>query len=264
MQTQRAAHDLPLDSHCDISVVSDNGEFRISGGSGGSAPVTEHGMAAALDAVFARLHCAALDRFADHIRIHAASGMGPDGMVLLVGEKRAGKTTLAVHLMLQGFEMLGDEMVLLRNGVAVTFPRRFNLRQSALALLPGLQKVTAGVPDGQLVAVDPLLAGQPWRIRPAPVAAVVFIEPNHGEPAHAGPTRLHACPKLDMVRRVLPQCSPPGARPNTWVADLCRTINRATTVTLSLGDLPSATEAMRGLLTSLPAGHHLPPPLRFG
>jgi len=54
--------------------------------------------------------------------------------------------------------------------------------------------------------------------------------------------------KLDMIGRVLPQCTPPqSARPG-WVADLCATINAAETALLQIGDLASATNVLRGML----------------
>lgn len=244
---QHADHDIPLVERVDMSVLWEDGEYRIGGG--GAGVDTEFNLGTAVDTLIARMHHAALRPFATHTRIHAASGIGPDGMVLLVGDKRSGKTTLAAHLLLQGFEMLGDELVLLRGGQAVTFPRRFYLRPAALDLLPGLGSLAGGAPsaendrEGRMVAVDPPMLGRPWRIRPAPIAAVVFIEPNH-----TGTSRIATCPKLEMVRQVLAQCSPPASAGAGWVSDLCRTINRCTTVTAHLGDLPTATEALRRFL----------------
>jgi len=222
-------------------------EYRISGG--GYPDEFELSLPVAFNTLFSRLHDRAIGNMADHTRIHAASGLGSRGMFLLVGEKWAGKTTLAMHLLLHGFDIVGDELVLLQGGTAITFPRRFYLRYTALELLPSLVDSTRGAPfvnaeiQGRLLAIDPLTLGRPWRIRPAPIQAVIFIEPNHG-----GASSLVASSKVDMVRRVLAQCTPPESGRRDWLADLCATINRAETMVLHLGDLASATAALRDVI----------------
>jgi hypothetical protein len=247
--TQRAEQDLPVLEHCEISVQREDGEYRISGGEG-KKDDCELSLPMAFEAMFARLHDLGMRHFPDHIRIHAASGFGRDGMVLLVGEKWSGKTTTAVHLLLEGFEIVGDELVLLRHGQAVTFPRPFYLRHSAIDLLPKLGGMTDRAPfvhaetAGKLIAIDPLKLGRHWKIRPAPVGTVVFLEPNHG-----GTSSLRACSKVEMVRRVLAQSSPPSSGREDWVADFCSTINEADTVIARMGDLASATDLFRRLLS---------------
>ena len=164
--------------------------------------------------------------------------------------KHAGKTTFILHLLGAGFAVTGDELVLLDHGEITAFPRKFYLRDGSLPLLPGLAlSLPDHLPfvttpqDGRLVAVDPTTFGRPWRIAPAPLAAILYLEPGHG-----GPTRVLSTSKLDMIGRVLPQCTPPqSARPG-WVADLCATINAAETALLQIGDLASATNVLRGML----------------
>jgi hypothetical protein len=242
--TQCAEQDLPIEERCEISVIWENSEYRISGG--GEADEVEQSLSVAFNTLFARLHDHGMRRFPDHIRIHAASGFGPGGIVLLVGEKLAGKSTTAVHLLLEGIEMVGDELVLLRHGQAITFPRPFYLRQVALHLLPKLGGVVDRAPfvdsrgAGKLLAIDPLKLGRPWRIRAAPVKTVVFLEPNHG-----GASRIKGCSKVEMVRRVITQTSPPASNREDWVTDFCSTINNAETFVAEMGDLASATELFR-------------------
>jgi len=247
--TQRAEQDLPVLEHCEISVRREDGEYRISGGDG-KKDEFELSLSTAFEAMFGRLHDLAMRHFADHIRIHAASGFGRNGMVLLVGEKWSGKTTTAVHLLLEGFEIVGDELVLLRHGQAVTFPRPFYLRHSAIDLLPKLGGITNGAPfvhseaTGKLIAIDPIKLGRHWRIRSAPVRTVVFLEPNHG-----GTSSMSVCSKVEMVRRVLGQSSAPSSGRTDWVADFCSTMNQADTVIARMGDLASATDLFRRLLS---------------
>ena len=245
--TQRAQQDLPIKDYCDISVDFEDGEYRISGG--GEEDEYEMSLSVTFSSLFARLHEVGMRHFSDHTRIHAASGFGRNGMVLLVGEKWAGKTTTAVHLLLEGFEIVGDELVLLRHGEGITFPRPFYLRHAALNLLPKLGKAAEGAPfaneiHGKLIAIDPLKLGRPWRIRPAPVRTIVFLESNHG-----GTSSVHICSKLEMAQRVIEQSSPPSSGREDWLTDLCRTIDQSDTFIARMGNLASATGLFQGLLS---------------
>lgn len=234
-----------MEAH-EIAVMWDGEEYRISGG--GYDDEFELSLPVAFNTLFARLHDRAIAAMPDHIRIHAASGLAPGGMFLLVGEKFAGKTTLATHLLLEGFDIVGDELVLLRRGIAVTFPRRFYLRYPAISLLPGLDD-TRGAPfvnseiQGRLLAIDPQSLGKKWCIREAPVQSVFFIEPNHGSVSS-----IVLSSKVDMVRRVLAQSTPPSSARKDWLADLCATINAASNFVIHLGDLASATVALRRII----------------
>jgi len=246
---QCADQDLPLKEHCDISVMWDDGEYLISGG--GAPDECELSLEIAFSNLFSRLHDHSMLHYADHTRIHAASGFGPRGLVLLVGEKTAGKSTLATHLLLEGFEMVGDELVLLKDGEAITFPRNFYLRTGFADLLPKLAHPALANPPfvsseaaGKLIAVDPKTLGYPWSIRPAAVQALVVLQPNHGRP-----TQLQPCSKVEMVRQVLPQSSPPSSGRRDWLADMCKTIDGADTVVAQMGDLSSATPLFKRLIT---------------
>jgi hypothetical protein len=154
-----------------------------------------------------------------------------------------------LHLLAAGFEMLGDEMALLRGGEGVTFPRKFFVREGSFPLLPAVEALRDNSPfvrnpeEGRLIAVDPLRLGRPWRIRPAPLATVVVLEPCHGEPSSSSVRS-----KLDTVRCVLHECRLPDARPEGWVRDLCGMIDTAETWTLRLGILDSALVELRRII----------------
>lgn len=169
--------------------------------------------------------------------------------MLLVGEKEAGKTTTAMHLLLEGFDMVGDELVLLRDGEAVTFPRPFYVRDTALKMLPRFAGHDAApfvrtTDGGRLVAADLQQFGARWRIRPAPIGAIFFLEPNHG-----GATSFTPCGKLEMVQRMLSQTSPPPSGRAGWMRDFCSAINQADTIVARMGDLQEATRLFRRFLT---------------
>lgn len=245
---QRAEQDFPLARHCRMDVMWTGAEFRISGDDSGPAEL-ELSASVALEVLYERMHRHALDRLSGHIRIHAASGLARQGAFLLVGSKRAGKTTLALRLMADAYDITGDELVLLHDGQAVAFPRKFYVRQGSLGLLPQVDALKAGLPfvvhpkEGRLVATDPTQFGRPWQIRPAPVAAIFFIEPNHGATSTILP-----CRKVEMVRRVIAESTPPASGRPDWIADLCRTVDRAETVTVRLGELDSAVLAIGKIL----------------
>jgi hypothetical protein len=229
-----------------IEVLSTGEGYRIRDEEGEDVELS---LVAAVEAIFQRLHRRALASVPDHIAIHAASLMHEGRLVLLTGPKRAGKTTLALRLLFEGWEVAGDELVLLQGGWAMAFPRRFYVRDTSLSLLPQLQAVAGRPPfvasptEGTLIAVDPTRFGRPWRIAPAPVSAILHLEPNHG-----GRTVARACGKVEMARRVMSECTPPASRRPDWIGDLCRTVDGATTAILQVGELDSAALVIRSIL----------------
>lgn len=244
---QRAEQTFPLEERYVVDVMWTGEEYRISDASGEAR--LELSAKTTLEVLYERMHRHALGLLRDHIRIHAASGMTSQAIFLIVGPKRAGKTTLALRLIAEGYDVTGDEMVMLRDGEAVAFPRKFYVREGSLDLLPNVNALRASSPfvsnpmEGRLIAVDPTCFGRPWRISAAPIAAILFIEPNHG-----ARTTIVPCRKVDMVRRVLPECSPPASGRPDWIADLCRAVDNAETVIIRLGQLDSAAVAISQIL----------------
>jgi hypothetical protein len=244
---QRAEQDFPLEERCTIDVMWTGEEYRISDASGEAE--LELSALIALEVLYERMHRRALGRLREHIRIHAASGVTPHGVFLIVGPKRAGKTTLALRLIAEGYDITGDELVLLRDGQAVAFPRKFYVREGSMDLLPNVKALRASAPfvanptEGRLIAVDPTRFDRPWRISAAPIAAILFIEPNHG-----ARTTIVPCRKVDMVRLVVAECAPPASGRPGWLADLCRAVDHAETVIIRLGELESAVFAIAQVL----------------
>lgn len=239
---------LPIARHIGITVAENGTEFRIS--VDGGAPRIETSLTEALEALFSHMHQSALAALPDHIRIHAASGRHDGRAFFIVGPKRAGKTTLALRLLFAGLDILGDELVLLRNNEAITFPRRFYVRDTTLPLLPPLPAVTGMTPftnspsEGRLIAVDPTRFGRPWTIAPAQVSTILYLQPNHGGGTFAVPSE-----KVEMVRRVMSECAAPPSGRKDWIADLCRTVDQARTFTVHIGELDSAILEVRKALS---------------
>lgn len=199
-----------------------------------------------VDELFRRLFDRALAALSGHIRIGAACGSTAGKSFLIAGPKGAGKTVMALQLLLDGFDITGDALALLRSGEAVAYPRKFVLGEESVALVPALAKSErfasiARNPRAQrIILLDPGEFGKPWRISPARVAAIFYLEPNFG----AARSILTPCPKVEMVRRLMPQCAPPASGRRDWLGDLCATVNQADSWVVALGDLPSASEAM--------------------
>lgn len=201
---------------------------------------------AAFEALFERIQRRAFAALPDDIRIHAASGVIDGQMFLLVGPPLSGKTTIALHLLVNGTEMVGDELVLFRGGLAAAFPRKFYPRESSFRLLPAVHRVAADLPlvidgrGGKRMAIDPKNLGHPWRIARMPIKAVFYLDPEF-----SGKSRIYPCAKVDMVRHVMGQCSPPLSQRKGWIGDLCTLINDATVHILTVGDLDSAALVIR-------------------
>jgi hypothetical protein len=202
-----------------------------------------------LERLFLHFHRTAFECLPDHIRVHAASGFAGGKYFLLVGDAHAGKTTLALRLLLAGFDMLGDELILLRDGVAITFPRRFYARGGSFDLIPELRLLDPALPfvcndqEPRITGLDPTTLGRAWHIRPGRVAAIIYLEPNFG-----APSALKPCTKTEMVRLVLAQCTPPVSGRADWIGDLCRTVDGAETWILTNGEASTALHAIRRLV----------------
>jgi hypothetical protein len=237
--TQRAEQDVPLVQRCTVTITWTGEEFRISGD--GMEDDFELSVTSALETLYQRLHGRAIAALPDHIRINATSGMHAGGSFLIIGPEGAGKTTLALSLMLQGIDVTGDVLVLLRDGEALPFPRKFYAREDSIGRIPKLSlsgrfaACVSNPQEGRVVALDPLEFGKPWRIAPAAVSTLLYIEPNHG-----ARSALRRIGKVDMTRRVLRHCLPPISGRRDWLGDLCATVNQAETFVVELGELDSA------------------------
>ena len=226
------------------------GEGGFTAMADGAPLFTEPESGRLAERLFVAIHARVIAEMPDHVRIHAASLLHDDRMVLLVGDPHAGKSTLALRLMLDGFAVCGDELVLVHDAAAIAFPRKFYLRQGSAPLIPELAAVektlpfTASPGEPRIVGLDPTVFARPWRIAPAPVGTIIYLTPDF-----TAPSRLAPCPRIDMVRLVMGQCTPPLSGRAGWIGDLCATVDGARCFTLSVGDLPSAIVAIARALT---------------
>jgi len=235
----RVEQAVPIHYRERLTVIWTGDAFRVAGGE--VEADFELDVAQLVDMLHNRVHDRAVAALSDHGFIAAACGWRNAEHFLIIGAPGAGKTTLAVRLMLDGFEVSGDAWVLLRDGQAIAWPRHFSFGEDSVALLPQMARVErfraiASRPRfGHRVALDPIEFGMPWRIASAPVCAIFDLEPNFG-----ARTVIRPCGKVEMVRRVMARSLAPAVQHDTWLADLCAIVDRAATYVVEYGDLDSA------------------------
>jgi energy-coupling factor transporter ATP-binding protein EcfA2 len=192
------------------------------------------------------MHRTALANLPDHIGLRAVTANQAGKALLIVGPRCSGKTTLAVSLLLAGYDVCGDELSLVRDGQAVAFPRKFLMHGDGVELLPQLKEFAdaAARPDREtLIAVDPIGLGKCWRLAPQEVSAFFLLEPNFG-----ARTTIQPCGKLEILRQIIPHCTPPSSKRANWIADMSCTVDSTRTFIVRLGTLDSAILAMKEIL----------------
>jgi hypothetical protein len=235
----RARQDHPVSRRHRLAVVPAPAGYRVLVDGREAAVQPAPGPAA--DAAYAHAHALGVAALPDHVPVHAACASRGGRRLLVVGAPGAGKSTLMARLLFEDFAVHGDDLVLVRGGRALPFPRRLGLRAPTLDLVPAVRRFAPSPPGA--FYLDPAEAGFPWRITAAPVAAVVFLEPNHG-----GATRLAPCPAHRMAERVMTHSRPPAAGPRSWIEEVCGLLDQARCYTLYVGGLDEAVACVREVL----------------
>jgi hypothetical protein len=239
---------MPVANHHRIAITSVDDEYHIveDGGEDDFELTPEQASVSVAQRIFRQ----ALADMPDHIQLRAATLAASGRTFLVAGRKRTGKTTLAVHLLIAGWDVAGDDLSLLRDGEAVALPWRFLVPETSVALLPAIGAEREHLAFGSDPSrswgfmVDPLRLGRPWRIAPAPVDVVLLLEPNFG-----ARTEIVPAGKLDMMRHLLTLAGPPPSRRRDWIGDLTRLVEGSETFTLRLGTLESAAPALERALS---------------
>ncbi len=195
------------------------------------------------------IHGRVFEMMDDVTRIHAGWGSIDGKAFLIVGDSLAGKTTLVTRLLYGGIRIGGDELVLVRDGRAMPFPRRFHIKSESLRLLPQLRPLVETMPfvtkdNGlSIYAFSPTEAGFDWSIEYREVKHLFFLESNHG-----GRSWAEVCPKHRMVQHLMPRSYFSESQDYRKIGELCGMVNEAACFTLHVGDLDAATGAVREIL----------------
>jgi hypothetical protein len=178
--------------------------------------------------------------------VHGASLVCNGHRLIVVGHKGSGKSTLALHLLARGFEVEGDEHVVLREHDVVARPRRMRVKPGSLPLVPGFAAAVLRSPTvydpitaGPIYAVDPSISGRPWRIAPGKADHLVFIEPNHG-----GRSELRASSRNETFGWLAEHCLLPNVEAAAASARIHRLALATPSWRLSLGDLEEGYAAL--------------------
>jgi len=152
----------------------------------------------ARDLVHARFHRRVFERAsrAGWLRVHGALVEIGGARVLCTGPEGAGKSTLALRLLLDGFTVLGDESVVVRGRDVVAVARPLHCKPGAEVAVPELAALDPLVPaiDGIRI-VDPGRLGRPWSLGIASLDHVVVLTTEPGE----GPVGLVAVPQTQVL-----------------------------------------------------------------
>lgn len=197
---------------------------------------------AVTDTLHAHLFILSLADYPTAPLIHAACLRRGKSRVLLVGPKAGGKTTLALRLIQEGYEVEGDEHVFVTPEGIVARPRGLRVKQSAASLLPDLAEALAAAPyyedtlGQRIYNVDPRSVGaRSWRIEQGHVDVVVLLRPNHG-----GYSSIRPVSSLMLMQDVMIECGLAATDRSQAVGLLTRFIGAAKGFDLSLGDLGGA------------------------
>lgn len=169
--------------------------------------------------------------------LHAACLRRGDCRLLLVGPKGTGKTTLSLRLIQSGYEIEGDEHVLLDRAGVIARPRGCRVRATALQVLASMADVIAAAPSyaddasGIIFNVDPRTLGSTWRIEQGQVDIVILLHPNHG-----GHSSIRSLPPSAAVQLLIPEIGLREGGHGSSIAALVALTTRAKAFDLSLGE----------------------------
>jgi len=245
---QDAQQDFPLVHELEYEVRAQGGQYCIF--ENGSLYFATSNITSFTQHLSLRIHERAFEDFAYCVRIHAGCGEYRGNRFLVIGDSGAGKTTLMVRLLFEGFKVGGDELVLLSGGESFPFPRRFHVKEHSLPLLPELRNYIEKdyphideVNEKKIYAFSPSDAGFNWEIRKQQIAALFYLEPNR-----APETEINYCPKFLMVQKTMPRTFFSVIHEHKKIGELCRLVDQSSCYSLQLGSLDGAVDQIRKVL----------------
>lgn len=166
--------------------------------------------------------------------VHASGATYANGAILFVGRSGSGKTTTCLNLVLQDWELLSNDVIMLheREGViyALPVPDMISMRPRTVTLLPALRELVGDIDKPMVVSSNKLCNGK-WA-DPVPVAAICFPQVEEQDD-----NELEPYPKALALARLLQESV------DCWDEDslsdhatiLTKTSDQAQTFTLRLG-----------------------------
>jgi hypothetical protein len=249
---QDARQDYPLSASLDFDVRRRDGQYHIQGDSGEAR--TEFDVDAAFTFLYRACYARATEALpASSVFLHAACGSHAGRRFLLVGDSGVGKTTLIMRVAHEGGLVESDDLVILQPNGLVGLPRRFNVKEGSLALLPWLAAGLDRIPSfssgyqARTYSFAPSEWGFPWHLRNAPIDAVFYLDPNHG-----GQPRISELPRYHMAQLAIGEARIFDQRNRGWIAELCSLLDRAACFRLVVGGLDSTAAMLLKKLRNLP------------
>lgn len=182
--------------------------------------------------------------------IHGVSLRHEGRRIVLFGPKAAGKTTLSLFALQNGFAVEGDEHVIVHHDAPVVEarPRSLRVKTSSLAYVPDLAERIRICPkilnwEGDpIYAFQPALPQTPWRIERGRADVLVCLTPNHGGLSSLKPLTVPA-----MFERLLPEVALPQDKKAVALAKLHLLATDAVRVELRVGNLNGAMELLKSI-----------------
>jgi len=201
--------------------------FQLEGDALPDGPTTANDPAMAAQLVMIALALCYMRQMPGLIQVHAGGVRLSTGVIALLGDTQAGKTSVALHLAQLGFRLYADDRLLLRLGgpsasgpaveaVALCLAPRVRLPLPADAgdnlarlvaertVLKLKDRAVLSLPDGEVAA----------RGEAAPLAALIRLQRR----GSAGVTTLRAASAAETLRALLSNCLAPGIDPQELVA----------------------------------------------
>jgi hypothetical protein len=195
-----------------------------------------------LQALYGRIQRDALEAWPDGVFLRGLTGRCGEERFILVGEGLWDRSRVGLELLRGGFDIEGDDLAILHDGVLTAYPRPLRVFGDD-APLPPLAPPKAELPflgsspaTGSW-ALDLAKAGIEWRINSGRVDGVVLLETNYG-----GHTRVSEVPRHETARILLACCDARAGIPRA-IRAIAQLVDGACCSRLRLGSLDDVRDA---------------------